>query len=193
MCKNKPGGCLARMEKEFFILNSSFFIKKRFFILHSSFFIKKRGVCKNKPGGCLTRMVEEYCGIFNCWKKTIQMKDEIRKELQRLIITVLEAGLVYKYYTKQVTSMLEAQNASMKALMESAKVADLTDEEREQLSFKLRQSELEGNACREITTHIQCLADKAFRKVNETEQILKAFCKRHNIENVDEYLKDLKR
>ena len=117
---------------------------------------------------------------------------EIRKELQRLIITVLEAGLVYKYYTKQVTSMLEAQNASMEALIESAKVEDLTDEEREQLSFKFRQSELEGNACREITTHIQRLADKAFRKVNEAEQKLKAFCKRHNIENADEYLKGSK-
>ena len=89
--------------------------------------------------------------------------------------------------------MLEAQNASMKALMESAKVDDLTNEEREQLRFKLRQSELESNACKEITTFIQRLADKAYRKVNEAEQKLKAFCKRHNIENVDEYLKDLKR
>jgi ribosomal protein S13 len=123
------------------------------------------------------------------------MKDdaEIKKELYRLVIAELEAGLVYKYYTKQATSMLEAQNASMKALMESAKVDDLTNEEREQLRFKLRQSELESNACKEITTHIQRLADKAYRKVNEAEQKLKAFCKRHNIENVDEYLKDLKR
>ena len=117
---------------------------------------------------------------------------EIKKELYRLVITELEAGLVYKYYTKQATSMLKAQNESMETLIRSAKVEDLTDAEREQLRFKLRQSELENNACREIITLIQRLADKAYRKVNEAEQKLKAFCKRHNIENVDEYLKGLK-
>ena len=114
---------------------------------------------------------------------------EIKKELYRLVITELEAGLVYKYYTNQATSMLKAQNESMETLIRSAKVEDLTDAEREQLRFKLRQSELENNACREIITLIQRLADKAYRRVNEAEQKLKAFCKRHNIENADEYLK----
>ena len=48
---------------------------------------------------------------------------------------------------------------------------------------------LTGHACQEATTLIRRLADKAQRKANEAEQKLKAFCKRHGIENVDEYVK----
>ena len=114
---------------------------------------------------------------------------EIRKELMRLVIAQLEASLVRKYYTNQITRMLTEKLESTRALTESAKVEGLSDEEREQLSFKLRQDELESQACMEATTLIRRLADKASRKANEAEQRVNAFCKRHGIENVDEYIK----
>lgn len=119
------------------------------------------------------------------------MKDhsEIRKELMRLVIAQLEASLVRKYYTDQITRMLTEKLESTRALTESAKVEGLSDEEREQLSFKLRQDELESQACMEATTLIRRLANKANRKANEAEQRVNAFCKRHGIENVDEYIK----
>lgn len=117
---------------------------------------------------------------------------EIRKELMRLVIAQLEASVVRKYYTDQITRMLTEKLESTRALTESIKVEELSDEEREQLSFKLRQVELEGKACMEATTLIRRLADKANRKVNETEQRVNAFCKRHGIENVDEYIKTSK-
>ena len=41
----------------------------------------------------------------------------------------------------------------------------------------------------EAITLIRRLADKANRKANEAEQRLNAFCKRHGIENVNEYIK----
>ena len=110
---------------------------------------------------------------------------EIRKELMRLVIAQLEASLVRKYYTNQITRMLTEKLESTRALTESAKVEGLSDEEREQLSFKLRQDELESQACMEATTLIRRLANKANRK----EQRVNAFCKRHGIENVDEYIK----
>ena len=122
------------------------------------------------------------------------MKDhsEIRKELMRLVIAELEASLVHKYYTDQITRMLTEKLESTQALTESVKIEELSDEEREQLSFKLRQAELEGKACMEATTLIRRLADKALRKANEAEQRLNAFCKRHGIENADEFIKSSK-
>ena len=122
------------------------------------------------------------------------MKDqsEIRKEFLRLIITKLEANLVYKYYTDQVTRMLSETIEKNEELTKSVRVEGLPDEEREKLRFQLRHAELEGQACKEATTIIRRLADKAYRKVNEAEQRLKAFCKRHGIENVDEYVKNSK-
>ena len=110
----------------------------------------------------------------------------IRKELLRLLITKLEASLVYKYYTNQVTRMLSETIEKNEALAKSANIEGLSDYEVEQLKFKLREAELEGLACKEATTIIRRLADKEYRKANEAEQRLKAFCKRHGIENVDE-------
>ncbi len=119
------------------------------------------------------------------------MKDhsEIRKEFMRLVIAQLEASVVEKYYTDQITRMLTEKLESTQVLTESVKVEELSDEEHEQLSFKLRQAELENQACMEATNLIRRLADKANRKANEAEQRLNAFCKRHGIENVDEYIK----
>lgn len=116
-------------------------------------------------------------------------KSEIRKELLRLVIAELEASLVCQYYTNQVTRMLTEAVENARSLTESLKNEELSDDEFEKLRFKLRQSELEGHACQEATTLIRRLADKAQRKANEAEQKLKAFCKRHGIENVDEYAK----
>ena len=78
---------------------------------------------------------------------------------------------------------------STQALVKNQNLEDLSADEREKLRFQLRQAELEGQACKEATTLIRRLADKAYRKTNEAEQKLKAFCKRHAIENVDEYVK----
>ena len=121
------------------------------------------------------------------------MKDnsEIRKELLKLMIAELEASVVYRYYTNQITRMLTDVCDSTQALTKSVKVEELSDEEREKLRFKLRQSELEGRACKEATTLIRRLADKAQRKVNEAEQRLNAFCKRHDIEDLGEYIQIL--
>ena len=114
---------------------------------------------------------------------------EIRKELMKLMITELESSLVYKYYTNQITRMLSESCESTQALVKNQNIEDLSADEREKLRFQLRQAELEGQACKEATTLIRRLADKAYRKTNEAEQKLKAFCKRHAIENVDEYVK----
>ena len=119
-------------------------------------------------------------------------KSEIRKELMRLMIAELEASVVSKYYTDQITRMLTAAIEKSEELTKSVRVEGLSDEEREKLRFQLRHAELEGQACKEATTIIRRLADKAYRKANEAEQRLKAFCKRHGIENVDEYIKKSK-
>lgn len=119
------------------------------------------------------------------------MKDnsDIRKELLRLVIAELEASFVCQYYTDQITRMLTEALENARSLTKDVKVEELSDDEYEKLRFKLRQAELKGKACQEATTLIRRLADKAQRKANEAEQKLKAFCKRHGIENVDEYVK----
>lgn len=108
------------------------------------------------------------------------------------MIAELEASVVSKYYTDQITRMLTAAIEKSEELTKSVRVEGLSDEEREKLRFQLRHAELEGQACQEATTIIRRLADKAYRKANEAEQRLKAFCKRHGIENVDEYIKNSK-
>ena len=117
---------------------------------------------------------------------------EIKNELLKLKLAVLEASVVYRYYTDQVTRMLTETVEKTEALTKSVQLEGLSNEECERLRFKLHKAEVEGKACKEATTIIRRLADKAYRKVNEAEQRLKAFCKRHNIENADEYIKSSK-
>ena len=130
-------------------------------------------------------------GLFNTIRtmRSFVTNTTIRKELMRLVIAQLEACVVREYYTDQITRLLTEKLESTQALTEAVKVEGLSDEEREKLSFRLRQVELEGQACMEVTTLIRRLADKAQRKANEAEQRLNAFCKRYGIDNVDEYVK----
>jgi hypothetical protein len=77
-------------------------------------------------------------------------KSEIRKELMRLMIAELEASVVSKYYTDQITRMLTAAIEKSEELTKSVRVEGLSDEEREKLRFQLRHAELEGRHVRKL-------------------------------------------
>ena len=92
------------------------------------------------------------------------MKDqsEIRKELQRLMLAELEARIVFRYYTDLMTRMLTESIEKSQRLTKSAQVESLSNEESEQLIFKLRKAELEGQACQEAAMIIRRLAENRF-------------------------------
>ena len=58
-------------------------------------------------------------------------KSEIRKELMRLMIAELEASVVSKYYTDQITRMLTEAIEKSEELTKSVRVEGLSDKERE--------------------------------------------------------------
>ena len=114
---------------------------------------------------------------------------KIRKELLRLTTIQLEATIAANYYSKLMTQLLTEALENTKHVNTQQDLETLSMEECEKLSYQVRMAHIEGQACQEIITLMRRLADKASRKANETEQRIKALCKRHGIESLDEYLK----
>ena len=114
---------------------------------------------------------------------------KIRKEILRLTTIQLEATIEANYYNTQMTRLLTEALENAKHVNTQQDLETLSNEECEKLSYQVRMAHIEGQACQEIITLMRRLADKASRKANETEQRINALCKRHGIENLDEYLK----
>lgn len=114
---------------------------------------------------------------------------KIRKEILRLTTIQLEATIEANYYNTQMTRLLTEALENAKHVNTQQDLENLSSEECEKLSYQVRMAHIEGQACQEIITLMRRLADKASRKANETEQRINALCKRHGIENLDEYLK----
>ena len=114
---------------------------------------------------------------------------KIRKEILRLTTIQLEATIEANYYNTQMTRLLTEALENAKHVNTQQDLENLSSEECEKLSYQVRMAHIEGQACQEIITLMRRLADKASRNANETEQRINALCKRHGIENLDEYLK----
>ena len=114
---------------------------------------------------------------------------KIRKEILRLTTIQLEATIESNYYSKQMTRLLTESLENCKQLKANPDLETLSYEECVKLSKEVRILQVEGQACQELITLIRRTADKSNRKATETEQKLNALCKRHGIENLDEYLK----
>ena len=114
---------------------------------------------------------------------------KIRKEILRLTIIQLEANIESNYYNTQMARLLTDALENAKHVNTQQDLETLSSEECEKLNYQARIAHIEGQACQEIVTLMRRLADKANRKANEAEQRIKALCKRHGIENLDEYLK----
>ena len=114
---------------------------------------------------------------------------KIRKEILRLTTIQLEATIEANYYNTQMTRLLTEALENAKHVNTQQDLENLSSEECEKLSYQVRMAHIEGQACQEIITLMRRLADKSGRKANETEQRINALCKRHGIENLDEYLK----
>ena len=117
------------------------------------------------------------------------LDSKIRKELLRLTTIQLEATIEANYYSKQMTQLLTEALENSRQLNVTPNLETLSMEECVKLSKEARVLQVEGRACQEIVVLVHRLADKANRKANETEQRINALCKRHGIENLDEFLK----
>ena len=78
------------------------------------------------------------------------------------MLAELEARIVFRYYTDLMTRMLTESIEKSQRLTKSAQVESLSNEESEQLIFKLRKAELEGQACQEAAMIIRRLAENRF-------------------------------
>ena len=114
---------------------------------------------------------------------------KIRKELLRLATVQLEATIEANYYNTQMSQLLTEALENSQQLNVTPNLETLSMEECLKLSKEARVLMVEGRACQEIVSLVRRLADKAKRKANEAEQRINALCKRHGIENLDEYLK----
>lgn len=114
---------------------------------------------------------------------------KIRKELLRLATVQLEATIEANYYNTQMSQLLTEALENSQQLNVTPNFETLSMEECLKLSKGARVLTVEGRACQEIVSLVRRLADKAKRKANEAEQRINALCKRHGIDNLDEYLK----
>ena len=115
-------------------------------------------------------------------------QDKVNKEYCKLMLEQLDVTTACNYYAGYRIRVLEEMNTKFKEYQEIQAKTDLSIEEQQVQYTKLDELASFMDAAKEHHRLLERLHEKSQRKLNEVNQKVASFRKRHGIENLDEFL-----
>ena len=110
-------------------------------------------------------------------------KEQIYKEYANLLVARLKATSTVNYYAQWRISVLQDVNGKYLEYKELQEKIDSPQEEKEKLYSQIAEMRAYIDAAQEHQKQLERLHEKAQRKLNELDQKIENFCKRHGFSN----------
>ena len=115
-------------------------------------------------------------------------QEQILFEHYQLQFAWLEADAACKYYDEINLQVMEDVVSQNEGKAEKEELEHLSPSELSKKLIEVKEAFARIEASKELSKQINKLKEKAIRRRNEAKQRLDAFCKRHGIENMDDYV-----
>lgn len=110
-------------------------------------------------------------------------KEQIYKEYANLLVARLKATATVNYYAQWRISVLQDVNGKYLEYKELQEKMDSPQEEKEKLYSQIAEMRAYIDASQEHQKQLERLHEKSQRKLNELDQKMDNFCKRHGFDN----------